>query len=50
MGWMQKRHRSISSSVANRLICPLFAEPRGRGWYIAYPEMREVRGVTYLQG
>jgi hypothetical protein len=27
---------------------PLFAEPRGRGWYIADAEMRDVRGVVYI--
>jgi hypothetical protein len=27
---------------------PLFAEPRGRGWYIADAEMREVSCVVYL--
>jgi hypothetical protein len=27
---------------------PLFAEPRGRGWYIADAEMREVSCAVYL--
>jgi hypothetical protein len=27
---------------------PLFAEPRGRGWYIADAEMREVSCVVYI--
>jgi hypothetical protein len=27
---------------------PLFAEPRGRGWYIADAEMREVSCEVYI--
>jgi hypothetical protein len=27
---------------------PLFAEPRGRGWYIADAEMREVSCALYI--
>jgi hypothetical protein len=27
---------------------PLFAEPCGRGWYIADAEMRDMRGVVYI--
>jgi hypothetical protein len=27
---------------------PLFAEPRGRGWYIADAEMREVSCGVYI--
>ena len=27
---------------------PLFAEPRGRGWYIADAEMREVSCAIYI--
>ena len=26
----------------------LFAEPRGRGWYIADAEMRDISGVIYI--
>ena len=30
------------------MIRALFAEPRGRGWYIVDAEMRDVLGVVYV--